>query len=218
MEVPPTLRSANPTEPSETPAKGMKRVFNESKRGLRGFKRSPASSAPAAKMPRTNADPPNGALPNFEQPSASNHITDGHLNPLWDIDSLNNHPTQPFLLPVSPGGIPDAVATVTVAAAPSAKASGRPVRATRPTASKEFPRPQLPTKSKKAVPSGTTGTFSSIYRGVTKHRLTGRFEGHFWDANYKRERTVRIFIAVYIHLLVSLGSQWSSSCREKRCH
>ncbi|KAK2075846.1 hypothetical protein QBZ16_001587 [Prototheca wickerhamii] len=39
----------------------------------------------------------------------------------------------------------------------------------------------------KAVPTGENGVFTSLFRGVTKHRLTGRYEAHFWDASHKRE-------------------------------
>lgn len=49
-------------------------------------------------------------------------------------------------------------------------------------------RQHLPTKSNKAVATGQGGTFTSIYRGVTKHRLTGRYEAHYWDAQFKREK------------------------------
>ncbi|KAL6767365.1 hypothetical protein ACKKBF_B34985 [Auxenochlorella protothecoides x Auxenochlorella symbiontica] len=48
-------------------------------------------------------------------------------------------------------------------------------------------RPHCPTKSTKAVPTGENGVFTSLFRGVTKHRLTGRYEAHFWDASHKRE-------------------------------
>ncbi|KDD72805.1 hypothetical protein H632_c2875p0, partial [Helicosporidium sp. ATCC 50920] len=48
-------------------------------------------------------------------------------------------------------------------------------------------RQHVPTKSSKAVPTGENGVFTSLYRGVTRHRLTGRFEAHFWDASHKRE-------------------------------
>jgi AP2-like factor (ANT lineage) len=51
---------------------------------------------------------------------------------------------------------------------------------------------KYPTKSKKAVPCSLTGTFTSRYRGVTRHRLTKRFEAHFWDASYKRPNPVRV--------------------------
>ncbi|KAL4457536.1 hypothetical protein ABPG75_012401 [Micractinium tetrahymenae] len=44
----------------------------------------------------------------------------------------------------------------------------------------------LPTKSHKAVATGEGGVFTSSYRGVTRHRLTGRFEAHFWDSSYVR--------------------------------
>lgn len=47
---------------------------------------------------------------------------------------------------------------------------------------------KYPSKSSKAVPTGASGTFSSLYRGVTRHRLTGRWEAHFWDANHIRPK------------------------------
>ncbi|KAL4440679.1 hypothetical protein ABPG77_000388 [Micractinium sp. CCAP 211/92] len=47
----------------------------------------------------------------------------------------------------------------------------------------------LPTKSHKAVATGQGGVFTSAYRGVTRHRLTGRFEAHFWDSSYVRPQT-----------------------------
>eukprot|EP00887_Chlorella_sp_A99_P002832 scaffold6.g2832.t1 len=50
---------------------------------------------------------------------------------------------------------------------------------------------RLPTKSAKAVPTSGTGVFTSCFRGVTKHRLTGRFEAHFWDSSHKRETANR---------------------------
>lgn len=50
---------------------------------------------------------------------------------------------------------------------------------------------QYPKKSRKANPASSTGKFSSMYRGVTQHRLTKRFEAHFWDASYLRPKPVR---------------------------
>ncbi|KAI8112789.1 hypothetical protein M9434_004109 [Picochlorum sp. BPE23] len=47
---------------------------------------------------------------------------------------------------------------------------------------------QYPKKSRKANPASSTGKFSSVYRGVTQHRLTKRFEAHFWDASYLRPK------------------------------
>lgn len=47
----------------------------------------------------------------------------------------------------------------------------------------------VPTKSSKAVANSSSGHFTSIYRGVTKHRLTGRYEAHFWDSSYIRPQT-----------------------------
>jgi AP2-like factor (ANT lineage) len=44
-----------------------------------------------------------------------------------------------------------------------------------------------PTKSIKATPAYQSGgTFNRKYRGVTKHRVTGRYEAHFWDSSYVR--------------------------------
>jgi hypothetical protein len=42
--------------------------------------------------------------------------------------------------------------------------------------------PHVPTKSVKA----TGNQFSSHYRGVTRHRQTGKWEAHFWDSSYVR--------------------------------
>jgi len=50
---------------------------------------------------------------------------------------------------------------------------------------------QYPKKSRKANPASSSGKFSSMYRGVTQHRLTKRFEAHFWDASYLRPKPVR---------------------------
>lgn len=47
----------------------------------------------------------------------------------------------------------------------------------------------VPTKSSKAVANNSNGHFTSVYRGVTKHRLTGRYEAHFWDSSYVRPQT-----------------------------
>ena len=41
-------------------------------------------------------------------------------------------------------------------------------------------------KSKKANSARDDGGFTSGYKGVTKHKATGRFEAHFWDASYER--------------------------------
>lgn len=39
---------------------------------------------------------------------------------------------------------------------------------------------------KKAELLASAGRFSSVYRGVTKHRTSGRFEAHYWDSGYQR--------------------------------
>lgn len=46
-----------------------------------------------------------------------------------------------------------------------------------------------PNKSAKANSGKSDGSFTSKYRGVTRHRLTKRFEAHFWDSSYERPKT-----------------------------
>ncbi|KAF4396717.1 hypothetical protein F8388_004685 [Cannabis sativa] len=46
----------------------------------------------------------------------------------------------------------------------------------------------------KCVPRKSIDTFeqrTSIYRGVTRHRWTGRYEAHLWDNSYRREGQTR---------------------------
>lgn len=63
------------------------------------------------------------------------------------------------------------------------------LRATTP-ASARF-RPSRLTYVLRILPpaAGQGGVFTSAYRGVTRHRLTGRFEAHFWDSSYVRPQT-----------------------------
>ncbi|KAL5705349.1 hypothetical protein ACHQM5_023663 [Ranunculus cassubicifolius] len=44
----------------------------------------------------------------------------------------------------------------------------------------------IPTPSKKLT-SDTFGQRTSVYRGVTRHRWTGRYEAHLWDNSCRRE-------------------------------
>lgn len=41
-------------------------------------------------------------------------------------------------------------------------------------------------KSNKANSSRDDGAFTSAFKGVTKHKTTGKFEAHFWDKTYER--------------------------------
>ncbi|KAK6923272.1 AP2/ERF domain [Dillenia turbinata] len=52
--------------------------------------------------------------------------------------------------------------------------------------------------SKKVVPSDTFGQRTSIYRGVTRHRWTGRYEAHLWDNSCRREGQARKGRQVYL--------------------
>nr|DAD27504.1 TPA_asm: hypothetical protein HUJ06_028972 [Nelumbo nucifera] len=38
-------------------------------------------------------------------------------------------------------------------------------------------------RTRKSVPRDSPAQRSSIYRGVTRHRWTGRYEAHLWDKN-----------------------------------
>lgn len=51
--------------------------------------------------------------------------------------------------------------------------------------------------SQKTGNSGKYGKTTSAYRGVTKHRLTQRFEAHFWDSSYIRKKPVRITVQMF---------------------
>lgn len=42
------------------------------------------------------------------------------------------------------------------------------------------------TKSKKANSCREDGGFTSVFKGVTRHKATGKFEAHFWDKTYER--------------------------------
>ncbi|KAL8099756.1 hypothetical protein AgCh_032126 [Apium graveolens] len=53
-----------------------------------------------------------------------------------------------------------------------------------------------PTVTKKAVE--TFGQRTSIYRGVTRHRWTGRYEAHLWDNSCRREGQTRKGRQVYL--------------------
>ena len=44
-------------------------------------------------------------------------------------------------------------------------------------------------KSAKANSSRDDGGFTSVFKGVTRHKATGRFEAHFWDSTYERPQT-----------------------------
>ncbi|XVF86301.1 hypothetical protein PTKIN_Ptkin18bG0028900 [Pterospermum kingtungense] len=46
-------------------------------------------------------------------------------------------------------------------------------------------------RTRKSVPRDTPSQRSSIYRGVTRHRWTGRFEAHLWDKNCWNETQSR---------------------------
>ncbi|KAL2344420.1 hypothetical protein Fmac_005705 [Flemingia macrophylla] len=44
---------------------------------------------------------------------------------------------------------------------------------------------------KKVLPHNLSGQRTSIYRGVTRHRWTGRYEAHLWDNSCRREGQAR---------------------------
>ena len=60
------------------------------------------------------------------------------------------------------------------------------------TAHLALPRPCLCLSIHPPRPAGEGGVFTSLYRGVTRHKLTGRYEAHFWDSSYVRPNVVRV--------------------------
>ncbi|XP_027331781.1 AP2-like ethylene-responsive transcription factor AIL5 [Abrus precatorius] len=64
-----------------------------------------------------------------------------------------------------------------------------------------FPRGFAATEPRKPSPKKTVDTFgqrTSIYRGVTRHRWTGRYEAHLWDNSCRREGQSRKGRQVYL--------------------
>ncbi|RCV38001.1 hypothetical protein SETIT_8G107100v2 [Setaria italica] len=53
-------------------------------------------------------------------------------------------------------------------------------------------------QQRKAAAVDTFGQRTSIYRGVTKHRWTGRYEAHLWDNSCRREGQTRKGRQVYL--------------------
>ncbi|XP_020216129.1 AP2-like ethylene-responsive transcription factor AIL6 [Cajanus cajan] len=51
---------------------------------------------------------------------------------------------------------------------------------------------------KKVLPNNLGGQRTSIYRGVTRHRWTGRYEAHLWDNSCRREGQARKGRQVYL--------------------
>nr|XP_009416442.1 PREDICTED: AP2-like ethylene-responsive transcription factor AIL7 [Musa acuminata subsp. malaccensis] len=55
-----------------------------------------------------------------------------------------------------------------------------------------------PVGLKKATASAAAGQRTSVYRGVTRHRWTGRYEAHLWDNTCRREGQKRKGRQVYL--------------------
>ena len=159
----------------------------------RGLEATGAAEAPAAKQPRATpaAGPLSSDFPLAAGPLGSHDELEGP--DFFELVSfLQTGPGaecifDPYFFP--PGAAPDAIATLSVlpAGAPTAAPSYPPALPL----SNGSPL-KLPTKSIKAHPPGLGGTFTSIFRGVTRHRATGKFEAHFWDASFKRDTPVGI--------------------------
>jgi hypothetical protein len=109
-------------------------------------------------------------------PNPSSTTAVGGTNAVGNVDF--SQVAFPFTYPPS-----DAVATLTVIPSNGRRRANKKV-------ADVLRSHQVPTKSHKAQPSASTGQFTSMYRGVTRHRLTGRYEAHFWDSSYKRENVV----------------------------
>ncbi|KAJ8559993.1 hypothetical protein K7X08_004051 [Anisodus acutangulus] len=46
-------------------------------------------------------------------------------------------------------------------------------------------------RKRKVITRNSPPQRSSIYRGVTRHRWTGRYEAHFWDKNFWNEKQTK---------------------------
>ncbi|XP_027356086.1 ethylene-responsive transcription factor WRI1 [Abrus precatorius] len=61
--------------------------------------------------------------------------------------------------------------------------------------------PRRNLKSQKCKQNQVTGRRSSIYRGVTRHRWTGRFEAHLWDKsswnNIQNKKGRQVYLGAY---------------------
>ncbi|XP_042496553.1 AP2-like ethylene-responsive transcription factor AIL1 isoform X2 [Macadamia integrifolia] len=98
----------------------------------------------------------------------------------------NNHNFESLSLSVSPGS----ESGTAIAAGPSS--SGGSESRKRPI-SKALTREPVPRKS-----IDTFGQRTSQYRGVTRHRWTGRYEAHLWDNSCRKEGQTRKGRQVYL--------------------
>ncbi|XP_062196668.1 AP2-like ethylene-responsive transcription factor At1g16060 [Phragmites australis] len=55
-----------------------------------------------------------------------------------------------------------------------------------------------PKRARKSAPRGCPSQRSSAYRGVTRHRWTGRFEAHLWDKDARNESRAKKGKQVYL--------------------
>ncbi|KAJ0979959.1 hypothetical protein J5N97_015433 [Dioscorea zingiberensis] len=93
----------------------------------------------------------------------------------WPLDWLSHHPHQSSSQSTQPRDPPPPILAFPANSAnsvveDSASATGEVVE-------KSSPSPVVP----------ASGQRTSVYRGVTRHRWTGRFEAHLWDNTCKRE-------------------------------
>ena len=66
---------------------------------------------------------------------------------------------------------------------------------------------------------GMSQTQTSSYRGVTKHRVTGKFEAHLWDPDYTRQTNGKGCDTIWAHTTSSLNARFSAlaSSRDFLC-
>ena len=130
---------------------------------------------------RHRSDQDTGALL-LRAPSA---LSASDLQPVYPAAILNSKPLgapQAQMIPV-PGSSPD-LSDHTTPSGGGHRAAGAPV----------LPGMRVPAKN--ANGRGKLGG-SSIYRGVTKHSTTGRYEAHLWDSASIRPKTVGATACAY---------------------
>ncbi|XP_047976171.1 AP2-like ethylene-responsive transcription factor CRL5 [Salvia hispanica] len=100
----------------------------------------------------------------------------------WEENAMRSNEIQSLSLSMSPGSQSSCITASRPAAAMGSKKRG--------------PEKQKHTVHRKSI--DTFGQRTSQYRGVTRHRWTGRYEAHLWDNSCKKEGQTRKGRQVYL--------------------
>ncbi|GJN21580.1 hypothetical protein PR202_gb09067 [Eleusine coracana subsp. coracana] len=135
---------------------------------------------------RNNQVPQQQQQPAPHQPQPEEMSTDASANSFGCSDSLGRNGTgssQSLALSMSTGShLPMVVAGGSASGAASESTSSENKRAS---GAMDSPGAVVEAVPRKSI--DTFGQRTSIYRGVTRHRWTGRYEAHLWDNSCRRE-------------------------------